>query len=258
MNLKKAYRNGSVIIMGILCAYFTSACNNSSHLFETETVSEVSVLEDETESIVESTEMLEKGILVTKVFRENNIQIKYPQITNMANGSLEKQINLLLEEDALKILEYYQVNFAGDTMKVDFEVKRCDEERMSLIYTGDYVWQGAANPANLFYSSNIHLKSGERISLADTENIDEIVSNLKSMDVYEIITESEELLTVVEDNLREIELEELKRMLEHADFKDKDSGSYPEIFSYSTEKDEGFISYPLINTLEDYVLIKIK
>ena len=257
MDFKKAYKSGIIMIMGILCIYFATACNNSSSLFEKGTVNEVPTLKDEYETIIESTKIVENGILVTKYFKENNIEIKYPQITKMEDSNLESQINNLLKEDALRILEYYQVNFEGDVMEVDFEVKKSNEESMSVVYTGDFIWQGAANSANLLYSSNINMETGEHICLAEEKKIDQIAYSLKTAKGYDIITDSEELLAVVEENLKEIDIEDLRLMLENADFKNKDFDSYPEIFSYYTDEGESYISFPLINTLEDYALIKL-
>lgn len=242
------------MIMGALCTYLLIGCNNNSPLFETETISEVPTTVDDT--IIESTEMVESGTLTTQGFIENNIIIRYPQITKMKDSNLEDKINHLLKEDALKILEYYQVNFEGDSMEVDFEVKRCDEESLSVVYTGAYIWQGAANHANILYSSNIHMKTGTHISLADEKEIDEIAAALKSSEGYDVITDSEEVLAIVEENLKEINTDDLKLMLENADFKNKED-SYPDIFSYYTDKGESYISFPLINTAEDYVLIKL-
>lgn len=256
MNVIKAYKNGLMII-GVLCVYLMTGCKNSPPLFETETVSEVPTFNSESDSTMESMEIEKKGTLVTEVFQENNILIRYPQVTDLKDDNLEEEINHKLKDDALKILEYYKVAFEGDAMESNFDVKKSNEDFLSIVYKGSYIWEGAANHANIIYSSNIDLKTGEHVSLTDQWEVEKIASKLKSKEGYEILTDSEELLLLVEETLDEIDKEELVKMLTEADFKNKDIDFFPEIFSFYTDEGESYITFPLVNSIDDYVVIKI-
>lgn len=99
--------------------------------------------------------------------------ITFPQISGLSDNDKQKKINSILEEEALKVLKYYENPYGSVELIIDYKVVLKKENILSIQYSGVGSVSNAAHPNNLFFTTNINLETGERIRLKDVVNIDE-------------------------------------------------------------------------------------
>jgi stress-induced morphogen len=99
--------------------------------------------------------------------------IKYPQISGLSDIVKQKMINSTLKIEAIKVLKYYEDPYGIVELNIDYEIVLKNPNILSIQYSGLGSVSSAAHPNNLFYTTNINIKSGERLRLRDVINIDE-------------------------------------------------------------------------------------
>ena len=98
--------------------------------------------------------------------------IQYPQISGLKDSEKQENINKILKDETLKVLTYYEDPFGAVELSIDYEIRLKDSRVLSIQYSGLGMVSNAAHPDKLFYTTNISIKSGDRLRLRDVVNID--------------------------------------------------------------------------------------
>lgn len=193
-----------------------------------------------------------------EIFIGENIFISYPVFSFKENecvGSLNQQI----QEDALRILEYFDVNIESDTLDITYEIADITKDWISIVYCGSYSRADADDTTAVKYTSNLSLADGTHLRVAQMEPVEVLVQKI-AKGAYRIIEEEEERKAVIQNRVAEMDIEELVRVLEAADFGMESYEAYPEWFSFwSTIEGETQISLviPVPHALGDYAVLEI-
>ena len=136
--------------------------------------------------------------ITTAEFNQDSIHIKYPQISGLADASVEKAVNDLIKNDIWdsqvgETIDAYQ----DETIKLDldmgYEVTLSTNEMLSVMYTGSAYIEGGVHPSNMFHAITLDLKSGNRLYLSDFTQIDgRLIKKLKqSISIHNFVTDNE-------------------------------------------------------------------
>ncbi len=98
--------------------------------------------------------------------------IIYPSIIGLDDLSRQDQINALIESEAKKALNYYKDTTSFLDLNLNYEISLKSEDILSIQYSGIGLVTDAVHPNKLFYTTNIDMKSGDKIRLIDIINID--------------------------------------------------------------------------------------
>jgi len=233
--------------------------------------SQVTTQEEESSSLkfldwITETTKAEKEVDWTEEnFSQENVLIFYPIFSPEENSSnlsekkeLFEKINKQVREDALRILEYFDVNLESDTLDITYEIADITKDWISIVYCGNYSRIGAAYPVAVCYTSNLSLKDGSHLRAAQMKESAVLVKQIQEGN-YRIIEEEEEQKNAVKEELSRFTEEELTKALECADFGAECYESYPEYFSFwSTIEGETQISLviPVQHVLGDYAILE--
>lgn len=242
-------------VLLLVCGSILTGCQK-----ETETL--VTTKQEETSSEKatkqETTEAEKEVDWTEKIFTEESIFISYPvfsfQKTVDANS-----INQRIQEDALRILEYFDVNMESDTLDITYEIADITENWISIVYCGSYSRTDAAYPIEVKYTSNLSLIDGQHLQLSQMESVTDLAQRILE-GKYRVIGEEEELKTAICELVKGMDQEELAQNLETADFGMESYEAYPEWFSFwSTIEGKTQISVvmPVIHALGDYAVLEI-
>lgn len=105
----------------------------------------------------------------TATFEDGQLTIHYPQLTDMKDKKLEQQMNNLIKEEATLFLTQYQDSDAPLTL--EYEVLLPESDTISILYKGNY--NGGMYPTNLFFTTTIDWKKGEKIRFSEVFVVDE-------------------------------------------------------------------------------------
>ncbi|RDU37625.1 hypothetical protein DRW41_07220 [Neobacillus piezotolerans] len=192
---------------------------------------------------------------------KSDIKINYPQINGLSNVSTQNSVNSILKEEAIRITEVYKSDddkvHPDVELKVDSVIKRKSERYISVQYFGAVYVQNTPHPTNLFYTTNIDLKNGIKVRLADLVKIDtELIEKFRNGRYIPfdegLNLEKERVLT---DLIERFTDEELINMFVAADKMDESNSSFT--FSYFTENALG-ISIGIPHAVGDHLEIEIK
>lgn len=117
--------------------------------------------------------------LVKETYSKGNITIQYPQLSNLSDSTLQKKLNDVLKNDALKPLNNYK-EWASNTEKpfdaisasIDYEVKHKGANLLSIAYSGYGAISGERSERD-YHTINLDLNTGKQLSLKDMVNIDQ-------------------------------------------------------------------------------------
>ncbi|MGL4107176.1 hypothetical protein [Clostridium sp. LP20] len=202
---------------------------------------------------------VEKYKVISKKYEKKMIRISYPMISGLGDKDKEYRINKLIEDNALKIIDFYGKEKSID-IKIAYEVKLQNSETLSIVYSGVGNVPNTAYPTNHFYTTNIDIVNGRVLKLSDLVQVDEsLVSMLKS-DAFILISDGGITKEVINNMYNNILLDSLK----NADEIDKiGTIEQPDTFSYLTEDSLGIsigVSHAAGDHLEfevDYNKIKL-
>lgn len=127
-------------------------------------------------------------MLTERIFQNNGTYVSYPVIIS---GDSEENLNVLNEiiiGDVNKILSLYDVYkalppaggkdlFLGNTLNMGYEIKRNDEDYLSIFYTADFFSPYGAYPTQSVYTTNIDLQNLKRLKLADITAVNDTLLN---------------------------------------------------------------------------------
>lgn len=182
--------NKILLLVVFACALFLAGCSTeqtgpSQQVDENNTPPKQVEVDEDDEATAEEAEVVEEEETPSKqvgeekntepfeidtvTYEDEELIIHYPQLNKMQDKELEQQINTLIQEDATLFLKQYQ---GGDSpLEMNYEVLLPDSDTFSIRYTGDY--NGGMYPTNLFFTTTIDWKNGEKVRLADMFVIDE-------------------------------------------------------------------------------------
>ncbi len=169
--------------------------------------------------------------LKQSTYEKGNIIVHFPQLTEMENITLEQQINEFLKREILQFVHQYENGDA--TLEIDYGVMTDTQDTLSILYTGYY--SGGAYPSHLLFTTNIDLRTGEKIRLFDKVSINEDFIKKFNHAPY-IIRENptspnEEISLAVKEYLNQITQEELIKAFKQADLTDMTDNAYG-VYSY--------------------------
>lgn len=114
---------------------------------------------------------------VTELTYEKNdtkikCNIKYPKVSGISDSKKQEEINNTLKDGALKVFKYYDNSDGLLELNISYKIVLMDKNILSIQYSGIGYVSTAAHPNNLFYTTNINIKTGNRLRLNDIINID--------------------------------------------------------------------------------------
>ena len=112
------------------------------------------------------------GLNYSKSDDELKYDIKYPQISELSDTDKQKKINNILKDEAIKVLNYYEDSYGSVELKIDYKAVLMNPYILSIQYSGVGSVSNAAHPNSLFYTTNINIKTGDRLKLKDIINVD--------------------------------------------------------------------------------------
>lgn len=183
----------------------------------------------------------------TETYQNGNISIQYPVISD---DSARTGINEHLKENALSILNAYEVDETNDTLSITCRILSATKTRITVRYEGSYMPDGGAHPTTVFYTNTVNVSSGSDISLSSLVDPATLASYVLSDDCT--FPEADvETVAAAKTFLKEEELSYYTTLFQNADFPYQ--GTYPECFSYEYEGSIYF-SLPVPHALGDCIL----
>lgn len=110
--------------------------------------------------------------ITNQTYTDKKVVIKYPQITGLSDNSVQSKINEIIKNDALEVGKGYSDTDAV-TITIDYKIMCQSARIISIVYSGIRDPKGAAHPTNEFYTTNIDMKTVNKLRLKDIVNIDD-------------------------------------------------------------------------------------
>lgn len=192
-------------------------------------------------------------------YKEGNVSIQYPVVSNLDDPSIEEKINNLFKSNALEILKAYSIDPQKDSLSIECRINSSGRKRTTAVYTGLYSPKEAAHPTHLFFTNTIDMAFAKDVGLSDYVDPYTLAGYVLSDDC-QFYNASPEAVEYVKQANTDNSLESYTQLFQNADFpiekKTSDGTSlFPECFSY---EDEGTIlfSLPVPHAVGDYILVK--
>lgn len=188
-----------------------------------------------------------------ETYTSGNISIQYPVVNQMDDAAKQDQVNELLKTNALSIIQANDLDEAKDTLTIKCEVISADRKRLTAVYKGDRMNDGAAYPVSVFYTNTVDLNQVRDLGLSDYTDGYTMAGYVLSDDV--------EFLGVTQDQKEafleyrgSLDLDILTEVFDGADFPLASENAWPESFSYENHGTICF-SVPVPHALGDYVIV---
>ena len=266
---EKGYKRVSLKMAVLFVSIFLSGCQRGNTVPIVEDADSGMISESsstKTEDITESDLALdnrkeeEEVSIVTARYEQDKILITYPQFEEIEKDLSIEKINEQIKQDALKILEFYEV-IKEDTLEVSYEIKGSFKTDISIVYKGYYLKKGASYPINIIYTSNLELKDVSRYNLAERVDLEQMAQNIVDGKYQIVEKDKREFSEAIEQEIMRYTKEDWIENLKKTDFRETSYEAYPEWFSYWEWKGEERIDYfiiPVIHALGDYVIIQVE
>lgn len=192
--------------------------------------------------------------LTENVYKNKNITVSYPQITNLGNNNKQSAINNLIKND---VVTYVNKNIAGDSsLKLNYSVKLQTPELLSIEYFGVASAPNTAHPNNIFYTTNIDVRNVRKLRLPDIARVDEnLVNAFKKGQYVSLEPKNSDLQSGVTEYVNDISTSDLIKYFNQADNFDINQNP-SSVFSYLT-KDSIVISINVSHALGDHAEFSI-
>lgn len=183
-------------------------------------------------------------------FKENKIDISYPQISN-SNSELSNSINEKIKECALSVLNFYSNETDDLSVKINYTLELINNKIVSICFKGMTYTETAAYPKNVFYTINIDAEIGERLYAKDLLET--------NMSLIEIIKKNARFIN---NDINKELISEVKKEIQNYDSSDmltdiRESGlTDNQIYVYLTQDSIG-ISIPVLHALGDYANFEV-
>ncbi len=121
-----------------------------------------------------------------KTYSINNITINYPVLIGMSDTEAQEWANKELYEDAMSIIDLYDVDPETDTLTVDYEVSVIYRSEFSLVYSGTL--EQGSNTISIRLSDDLDLSQMEHIRLADRLSASKLASTILEDGDYTVLS----------------------------------------------------------------------
>lgn len=216
----------------------------------------VTVAVTESPSVTESETVKEaaSGISVQlETYSSGNISIQYPVVSQMDDAAKQDQVNELLKTNALSIIQANDLDGSKDTLTVKCEVISADRKRLTSVYKGDRMSEGAAYPVSVFYTNTVDLNQVRDLGLSDYTDAYTMAGYVLSDDV-EFLGVTQDTKDAFLEYRDSLDLDILTEVFDGADFPLASETAWPESFSYENHGTICF-SVPVPHALGDYVIV---
>jgi|GEM_PF-616186 len=193
--------------------------------------------------------------LTKNVYKAKNVTVNYPQITNLGDDNKQKLLNEIIKNDALEGFS----KGADDnlTLEINYNIPLEASNFLSIQYYGLSTIKGAAYPTNQFYTTNIDIKNGKKLKLADIIKIDDnFVKSFRNGSYVALEPGNSELKAAVNQYINNISNQDLIKYFKQADSR-KIEENPSTTYSYLTN-DSIVISINVPHAIGDHVEYKIK
>ena len=210
----------------------------------------------ESPSVTESETVKEaaSGISVQlETYSSGNISIQYPVVSQMDDAAKQYQVNELLKTNALSIIQANDLDESKDTLTVKCEVISADRKRLTSVYKGDRMSEGAAYPVSVFYTNTVDLNQVRDLGLSDYTDAYTMAGYVLSDDV-EFLGVTQDTKDAFLEYRDSLDLDILTEVFDGADFPLASETAWPESFSYENHGTICF-SVPVPHALGDYVIV---
>lgn len=210
----------------------------------------------ESPSVTESETVKEavSGISVQlETYSSGNISIQYPVVSQMDDAAKQDQVNELLKTNALSIIQANDLDESKDTLTVKCEVISADRKRLTSVYKGDRMSEGAAYPVSVFYTNTVDLNQVRDLGLFDYTDAYTMAGYVLSDDV-EFLGVTQDTKDAFLEYRDSLDLDILTEVFDGADFPLASETAWPESFSYENHGTICF-SVPVPHALGDYVIV---
>lgn len=210
----------------------------------------------ESPSVTESETVKEAafGISVQlETYSSGNISIQYPVVSQMDDAAKQDQVNELLKTNALSIIQANDLDESKDTLTVKCEVISADRKRLTSVYKGDRMSEGAAYPVSVFYTNTVDLNQVRDLGLSDYTDAYTMAGYVLSDDV-EFLGVTQDTKDAFLEYRDSLDLDILTEVFDGADFPLASETAWPESFSYENHGTICF-SVPVPHALGDYVIV---
>lgn len=99
------------------------------------------------------------------IYENGSVKVRYPYVAGLNDENIEKKINDLIRNDAMKYSAEYSSK--GSVLDVSFQIAFAGDTLLSIKYIEYSSFAQAAHPNHAFYSTNIYIPMASKIKLAD-------------------------------------------------------------------------------------------
>jgi hypothetical protein len=125
----------------------------------------------------------------TNTYTSGNISIDYPVIIGMSDEEMQEWANKELYEDAMSIIDLYEVDPEVDTLTVTYEVSVIYRSEFSLVYTGTLEQgSGSHNTISIRLADDLDLSLQKHIRLEDRLSAAKLTSSILETGDYTILS----------------------------------------------------------------------
>lgn len=199
-----------------------------------------------------------KFIYESAQYELGTVNIKYPIISVEGHEEVIytgiQTVNDIIKNDALSILTNYSINDGTDSINVDYSIFIDGDGNISVKFSGDTMYSGAAHPSVLLYTSNVNVYSGTRFKPISDDKLSQIAAYFEVGKDYEVCSDEADIKEAVEDYLREYDMSMLATELNNMDF--DDDRQMPYTYSYQDE-DGVYIIISVPTAIGQYAILRI-
>jgi len=244
-----------IIILIFMISFTLTGCKNNNKIIDqskTNITDKESSISPQSKDHRETTSNYQ---LTKKVYNTNNVTINYPQIINLGDDDQEKSLNEIIKNDALE--EFIKEADDTLTVEINYNIQLESSNFLSIQYYGLSTMKGAAYPTNQFYTTNIDIKNGNRLKLADIIKIDDyFVKSFRNGSYVPVEPDNSELEAAVNQYINDISNEDLIKYFKQADSRNIEENP-SSTYSYLTN-DSIAISINVPHAIGDHVEYKLK
>lgn len=234
-----------------MAAETTKASPDESDASETPAETET-VTEAQTTAAGSNTAGSNSTATKTVTYESGKVRIQYPAIYNTGNTDRETSVNKLIKDNALSVIDMYELDEAADTLEIKCEVITADKKRLTVVYKGSLSSPEAAHPVNLFYTNTIDLNRSANIGFSDYVDPYTMAGYVLSGDC-QFPEASGNQLAELNKIKNETDIMDYTAMFEQADF--PFDAEFPTVFSYEKQGNIYF-SIPVPHALGDYAIVR--
>ncbi len=149
------------------CGNSNSSSNSSNSSNSTTATSNTNKASDTNSTSDTVTTSNAKYTIEKAIYKDKNIQINYPQISNLGDSDKQKKINEIIKTEALSGLNDYKENIANLTFNLNYEIKYKGSDFLSIVYLGTTYVTNGMHPNNVIQTTNIDLVKTNSIMLSE-------------------------------------------------------------------------------------------